>query len=220
MKTGRRAHRRGSGPQGLRVTPQRQAIFRLLARRRHATRRSSRSTRRPAPRCRRSRCKTVYQTVHDLEAMGEVELLDVGTGSVRVDPNVEHAHHHLVCTRCGTVRDVLVDVADLRVPAALPPRASRSTAVEVVLPRRVRRVPAASPSTPDARSPPIHVRTNDTPEGEQRMPDLERNQDPRQPQGSVRGREPGQPPVPLLRAEGRRRGLPRRRRAVPLGRRG
>ena len=37
--------------------------------------------------------------------------------AIRVDPNVEHAHHHLVCTQCGTVRDVLVDVADLRVPA-------------------------------------------------------------------------------------------------------
>src|SRR5690348_4503679 len=48
--------------------------------------------------------KTVYQTVHDLEALGAVRLLDLGTGSVRVDPNVEHDHHHLVCTRCGRVR--------------------------------------------------------------------------------------------------------------------
>src|SRR4029077_1989978 len=61
--------------------------------------------------------KTVYQTVHDLETMGEVALLDVGTGSVRVDPNVEHAHHHVICTRCGKVRDVLVDVGALRIPA-------------------------------------------------------------------------------------------------------
>jgi len=49
--------------------------------------------------------------------MGEVELLHLGTGSVRVDPNVEHAHHHLICTRCGRVRDVIVDVGHLRVPA-------------------------------------------------------------------------------------------------------
>ena len=61
--------------------------------------------------------KTVYQTVHDLEAMGEVELIHLGTGSVRVDPNVEDAHHHLICTVCGKVRDVLVDVHDLRLPA-------------------------------------------------------------------------------------------------------
>ncbi len=84
--------------------------------------------------------KTVYQTVHDLESMGEVELLDVGTGSIRVDPNVEHAHQHLVCTRCGTVRDVLLDIADLRVPVALPAgvhgRGGRGR-----VPRRLRRVP-------------------------------------------------------------------------------
>ena len=61
--------------------------------------------------------KTVYQTVNDLETMGEVTLLDVGTGSVRVDPNVEHTHHHLICTSCGKVRDVLVDIAGLRIPA-------------------------------------------------------------------------------------------------------
>jgi Fe2+ or Zn2+ uptake regulation protein len=73
----------------------------------------------------------VYQTVHDLEAMGEVELLDVGTGSIRVDPNVEHAHQHLVCTRCGTVRDVLLDIADLRVPSRYR-REFKVEAVEVV----------------------------------------------------------------------------------------
>jgi Fe2+ or Zn2+ uptake regulation protein len=61
--------------------------------------------------------KTVYQTVHDLEEMGEVELIHLGTGSVRVDPNVEDSHHHLICVECGAVRDVLVDVADLELPA-------------------------------------------------------------------------------------------------------
>ena len=101
--------------QGLRVTPQRQAIFRLLhGVDTHPTVESLyEAARAEMPTISR---KTVYQTVHDLEAMGEVALLDVGTGSVRVDPNVEHAHHHLICTSCGRVRDVLVDVADL-VPA-------------------------------------------------------------------------------------------------------
>src|SRR5690242_17739035 len=51
--------------------------------------------------------RTVYQTVHDLEALGEVRLLDLGTGSVRVDPNVEDRHHHLVCRTCGRVRDIV-----------------------------------------------------------------------------------------------------------------
>jgi Fe2+ or Zn2+ uptake regulation protein len=102
--------------EGLRVTPQRQAIFRLL----HGvtthptvdTLYESARTEMPT-----ISLRTVYQTVHDLESLGEVELLDLGTGSLRVDPNVDHPHQHLVCVRCGTVRDVLVDVGDLRVPA-------------------------------------------------------------------------------------------------------
>ena len=94
-------------------------------------------------------------------------LLDVGTGSVRVDPNVEHAHHHLVCTRCGNVRDVLVDVADLRVPAALPARlhgrrgrGRASAACATTVP--------ATRSTPDRQSP-INQAT-DTPRKEHRCP--------------------------------------------------
>jgi Fe2+ or Zn2+ uptake regulation protein len=98
---------------GLRVTPQRQVIFRLLQGNDvHPTVDSlydAARTEMPT-----ISLKTVYQTVHDLEAMGEVTLLDLGTGSVRVDPNVEHPHHHLICTECGKVRDVTVDVGGLR----------------------------------------------------------------------------------------------------------
>jgi Fe2+ or Zn2+ uptake regulation protein len=101
--------------QGLRVTPQRQAIFRLLqANAEHPTVESLfEAARLDMPTI---SLKTVYQTVHELETMGQVELIHLGTGSVRVDPNVEHAHHHLVCTVCGRVRDVLVDVSALQVP--------------------------------------------------------------------------------------------------------
>ncbi len=104
--------------QGLRVTPQRQAIFRMLhGNDGHPTVESLyESARSEMPTI---SLKTVYQTVHDLDAMGEVSLLDLGTGSVRVDPNVEHAHHHLICTRCGKVRDLPVELPDLRVPARL-----------------------------------------------------------------------------------------------------
>jgi Fur family transcriptional regulator, stress-responsive regulator len=101
---------------GLRVTPQRQAIFRLLQG--DATHPTVETlferARTDMPTI---SLKTVYQTVHDLESMGDVELIHLGTGSVRVDPNVESAHHHLICTVCGRVRDVLVDVRDLRLPA-------------------------------------------------------------------------------------------------------
>lgn len=113
--------------EGLRMTPQRQAIFRLLeGNDSHPTVEALyESARRGMPTISR---RTVYQTVHDLEAMGEVALLDLGTGSVRVDPNVEDPHHHLVCVRCGKVRDVFVDVAAI----ALPTRARHGFAVNDV----------------------------------------------------------------------------------------
>jgi len=43
-------------------------------------------------------------------------VLDLGTGSLRVDPNVEDEHHHLVCSSCGRVRDLPVEFDGLRVP--------------------------------------------------------------------------------------------------------
>ena len=61
--------------------------------------------------------KTVYQTLHELAELGELMTLDLGTGAVRFDPNVEVRHHHLVCRRCGKVRDLHVEFDGLRVPA-------------------------------------------------------------------------------------------------------
>ena len=113
--------------QGLRVTPQRQAIFGLL----------QGDASHPTVEALYDRArtdmptislKTVYQTVHDLEALGEVHLLDLGTGSLRVDPNVEDDHHHLVCTTCGRVRDLPVEFDALRVP----PRYRREFTVDDV----------------------------------------------------------------------------------------
>jgi Fe2+ or Zn2+ uptake regulation protein len=60
--------------------------------------------------------KTVYQTLHELTELGEIAAMDLGTGTVRFDPNVEVAHHHLVCRSCGKVRDVDVDTRMLTVP--------------------------------------------------------------------------------------------------------
>ena len=59
--------------------------------------------------------KTVYQTLNDLAAMGEIQQLDLGTGSSRFDPNVD-SHHHLVCNRCGKVRDLHADFTGVKVP--------------------------------------------------------------------------------------------------------
>jgi Fe2+ or Zn2+ uptake regulation protein len=101
---------------GLRVTPQRQAIFRLLQG--DATHPTVEALfDRARVEMPTLSLKTVYQTVHDLEGLGELHVLDLGTGSVRVDPNVEVEHQHLVCTSCGRVRDLPVAYDDLHVPA-------------------------------------------------------------------------------------------------------
>lgn len=99
---------------GFKVTPQRQCIFRVLhgngvhptADAVYAAARAEMPT---------MSLKTVYQTLNDLASMGEIQLLDLGTGSTRFDPNVD-PHHHLVCTSCGKVRDLYADYSDLRVP--------------------------------------------------------------------------------------------------------
>ena len=59
--------------------------------------------------------KTVYQTLNELAALGEIAALDVGTGTTRFDPNVEDVHHHLVCGSCGKVRDLHADFSHLTV---------------------------------------------------------------------------------------------------------
>jgi len=100
------------------VTPQRQCIFRALegdethptAERVYETVRAEMET---------ISLKTVYQTLHDLAQLGEVAVLDVGTGASRFDPNVERPHHHLVCRACGKVRDVFVDLPVVELPDGL-----------------------------------------------------------------------------------------------------
>lgn len=101
---------------GLKVTPQRECIFGVLhgtivhptAEAVYAEARKRMPT---------MSLKTVYQTLNDLAAMGEIQALDLGTGSSRFDPNVA-PHHHLVCNTCGKVRDLSVDFGAVSVPPA------------------------------------------------------------------------------------------------------
>ena len=98
---------------GLKVTPQRQCIFRVLdGNDVHPTAESVYAA--AAAEMPTISLKTVYSTLNDLAAMGEILQLDLGTGSARFDPNTD-GHHHLVCTRCGKVRDVYA-AARVRVP--------------------------------------------------------------------------------------------------------
>jgi Fur family peroxide stress response transcriptional regulator len=101
---------------GLKVTPQRQCIFRVLhGNGVHPTAESVYAAARAEMPV--LSLKTVYQTLNDLAAMGEIQLLELGTGSARFDPNID-AHHHLVCTTCGKVRDLDLDLGELVVPEA------------------------------------------------------------------------------------------------------
>ena len=100
---------------GLKVTPQRQVIFRVLSSTTHhptaeavyAAVRSELPT---------ISLRTVYQSLNDLAAMGELSALDLGTGSTRFDPTLE-PHHHLVCEGCGTIEDLHHDFSGVILPA-------------------------------------------------------------------------------------------------------
>ena len=100
--------------QGLKITPQRVCIFEAL----HG------STEHPTAETVYEQVRvempsialrTVYQTLNDLAAMGEISQIDLGTGSARFDPNLD-AHQHLVCDGCGTVIDVKGELTDIHVP--------------------------------------------------------------------------------------------------------
>ena len=101
--------------QGLKVTPQRQAIFRALHTSSvHPTADTVYDTvRAEMPTI---SLRTVYQTLNDLAAMGELHVADLGTGSARFDPNTS-PHHHLVCTSCGRVDDLDADFPGVAIPA-------------------------------------------------------------------------------------------------------
>lgn len=49
---------------------------------------------------------TVYNTLGELVSLGEVAEVSTDGRAKRYDPNAHHPHHHLVCSRCGTIRDV------------------------------------------------------------------------------------------------------------------
>jgi len=91
---------------GLKVTPQRQLLFRLLHNNdTHPTADTlftAASELMPG-----ISLRTVYQTLTELTEMGEIQMVEVGTGSHRFDPNVT-GHHHAVCDQCGAVQDVYV----------------------------------------------------------------------------------------------------------------
>ena len=91
---------------GRKLTPQRQLIFSLMHdNQTHPTAESLyrfASAQMPG-----ISLRTVYQTLNELAEIGELQLIDLGVGGMRFDPNVDD-HHHAVCNTCGKIRDVKV----------------------------------------------------------------------------------------------------------------
>jgi Fe2+ or Zn2+ uptake regulation protein len=92
--------------QNLKVTPQRQLLFRLLHdNNAHPSAEAlyvQASELMPG-----ISLRTIYQTLNDLAAMGELQHVTVDSGAARFDPNTDD-HHHAVCKSCGDVADVYV----------------------------------------------------------------------------------------------------------------
>ena len=101
---------------GRKITPQREAVFRALAgNEQHPTAEAIHAA--VVAELPMVSLRTVYQVLNDLADLGELHVLDLGTGAARFDPNVAATHHHLVCTRCGKVRDLFADFHSVRVPS-------------------------------------------------------------------------------------------------------
>ncbi len=71
---------------------------------------------------------TMYNTLKELADLGEVLEVMIDARATRYDPNAKDPHQHLVCERCGLIRDVHPKAeARLMLPAGKPsgPRRSR-----------------------------------------------------------------------------------------------
>ena len=121
---------------GLKITPQRQCIFRLLHDNvEHPTADAVYAA--AVAEMPSISLRTVYQTLNDLATMGEINAVDLGTGSGRFEPNVAD-HHHLVCDVCGAVRcrrhqRLGAACALVRASPSTPPKSSSAVAARVPL---------------------------------------------------------------------------------------
>lgn len=90
---------------GLRLTAQRRAIAESLGGE-HVHLTAEEVLRRARRRLPELSVATVYNTLNELVAFGELRVVETGGGRVRFDPNTVRAHDHLVCLGCGEIRDV------------------------------------------------------------------------------------------------------------------
>lgn len=105
---------------GWRITPQRRAVIEALegehvhlnAEQVHG------AARRVVPEV---SLATVYNTLNELVAMGEISEIHLADGTARYDPKTGPDHHHLLCDSCG----LTFDVEPLGVDGLSLPRAQR-----------------------------------------------------------------------------------------------
>jgi len=96
-----------SKEKGLKLTPQRMVIFRILSEsNQHVTvdqvyQKASAEYPMLSP-------ATVYRNMEQMVDAGLLTRLDLGGSSMRYDTNLEE-HHHFVCTECGKVSDVYLE---------------------------------------------------------------------------------------------------------------
>jgi len=90
---------------GWRLTPQRRAVAQVLQGE-HVHLTAADVHRRAQEAVPEVSLATVYNTLNELVALGEVLEVRAARGPSRYDPNIAPAHHHLVCTTCGSLFDV------------------------------------------------------------------------------------------------------------------
>jgi Fur family transcriptional regulator, peroxide stress response regulator len=99
--------------QGLRLTPQRDTLLRVLS---TATGHPTaddlvRAVRKVRPSVSHA---TVYRNLQELVGAGLVGTLERAGGAVHFEINPDD-HHHFVCRTCGDVWDVYLDAVDVRI---------------------------------------------------------------------------------------------------------
>src|SRR5512145_1990223 len=97
---------------GLKITPQRRVIFKLLAEdQSHPS--AEDIYQRVVSILPEATRATVYNTLRELVALGEInEVANLGGGGIRYNTNSAH-HHHLFCMHCHTLIDIAHDFTAL-----------------------------------------------------------------------------------------------------------
>ncbi len=96
-----------SKEKGLKLTPQRMVIFRILSEcNQHVT--VDEVYQKASIEYPMLSLATVYRNMEQMVESGLLTRLDLGGASMRYDTNLEE-HHHFVCSKCGRVSDVYLD---------------------------------------------------------------------------------------------------------------